>query len=198
MPVGRAEESTDVSPLGRVELVPIEEIRASDRNPRKIPERAVQVVAESLRTFGWQQPIVIDAAGEIIAGHTRRLAALSLGLTKVPAVRAEGLTPEQVRAYRIADNRSGDFSSWDFPELARELEALGTEFADVLAVSDWSSVMASFEEAAAAAKEADEQMEAESTHGFDMVVTFPSRELGLAAAEAIFDLGAVDVRHKLR
>jgi hypothetical protein len=141
-----------VSPLGAVQLVPIEEIHASDRNPRKIPERAVQVVAESLRTFGWQQPIVIDGAGEIIAGHTRRLAALSLGLTKVPAVRAEGLTPEQVRAYRIADNRSGDFSSWDFPELARELEALGTEFADVLAVSDWSSVMASFEEAAAAAE----------------------------------------------
>jgi hypothetical protein len=187
-----------VAPLGRVEVVPLATLRPSDRNPRKIPERAVQVVAESLRTFGWQQPLVVDAAGEIIAGHTRRLAAISLGLSLVPVVRAEGLTEEQVRAYRIADNRSGDFSSWDFPELARELEAIGNQFADVLAVADWAAVMAEFEEASAALEDADALLNEEGQHGFDMVVTFPTKEAGLAAAEAIFDLGAVDVRHKLR
>jgi hypothetical protein len=187
-----------VSPLGAVQLVPIEEIHASDRNPRRIPERAVQVVAESLRTFGWQQPIVIDGAGEIIAGHTRRLAALSLGLTKVPAVRAEGLTPEQVRAYRIADNRSGDFSSWDFPELARELEQIGDSFAEVLALADWSSVMADFDEASAAAEEADARIQDLKSPGFDVVVTFATKEQALEAAEALFDMGATDVRHKLR
>jgi hypothetical protein len=198
MPVGRAEESTDVSPLGRVELVSLTEIRASERNPRRIPERAVEVVAESLRTFGWQQPIVIDENGEIIAGHTRRLAALSLGLTKVPAVRAEGLTPEQVRAYRIADNRTGDFTTWDFPELAKELEEIGNDFAAVLALADWASVMNDFADASAAVEEADARISELGTVGFDVVVTFPTKEQALLAADALFELGATDVRHKLR
>jgi hypothetical protein len=189
---------TDVTPLGTVEIVPIGSVHPAPTNPRKIPERAVEVVAHSLRTFGWQQPLVIDGAGEIIAGHTRLRAAISLGLTKVPVVRADGLTPEQVRAFRIADNRTGDFTSWDFPELARELDAIGAEFGDVLALSDWSSVMADFEKVQAAAQEADAELQALGTPGFDIVVTFPTKDLALAAAELMFDMGASDVRHKLR
>jgi hypothetical protein len=185
--------------LGPCSWSPIEEIRASDRNPRKIPERAVQVVAESLRTFGWQQPIVIDGAGEIIAGHTRRLAALSLGLTKVPAVRAEGLTPEQVRAYRIADNRTGDFSSWDFPELATGARGDRDRVRGRPRARGLVLRHGRLRGGVRRGEEADARIgEAESTHGFDIVVTFPTKELGLAAAEALFDLGAVDVRHKLR
>jgi hypothetical protein len=187
----------DVTPLGQIKVVPIGSVRPAPTNPRRIPERAVEVVAESLRTFGWQQPLVVDASGEIIAGHTRRLAALSLGLTKVPVIRAEGLTPEQVRAFRIADNRTGDFTSWDFPELARELEAIGSEFADVLALSDWDAIMADFDKVSNAAAEADELLAGVASGAFDIVVTFPTKDLALAAAELLFDMGATDVRHKL-
>src|SRR3954470_3685519 len=123
----------DVAPLGRVEMVPVGSVRPAKGNPRKIPDQAVEVVAESLLKFGWQQPLVVDAAGELIVGHTRYRAALKLKQTHVPVVRAEALSPEQVRAYRIADNRTGDFTSWDFPELARELEQIGDEYAAVLA-----------------------------------------------------------------
>jgi ParB-like chromosome segregation protein Spo0J len=92
----------------RVEFRPISEITPYEGNPRVIPQSAVEKVAASIRQFGWQQPIVVDKAGVIVAGHTRRLAALHLGLKAVPVHVADDLSPDQIAAYRLADNRVAD------------------------------------------------------------------------------------------
>jgi DNA modification methylase len=86
------------------------------RNPRIADEAAVGKVAASIAEYGWRQPIVVDARGVIIAGHTRLLAAKRLGLARVPVHVATDLTPQQVKAYRLADNRTAQETSWD-PEL---------------------------------------------------------------------------------
>ena len=94
-----------------VELRKIEQVKPYERNPR-INDSAVDAVAESLRQFGFRQPIVVDADGVIICGHTRWKAAQKLGLAKVPVHVATDLTPDQVRAYRIADNKTGELSTY--------------------------------------------------------------------------------------
>ncbi|GDY13115.1 hypothetical protein LBMAG53_19930 [Planctomycetota bacterium] len=100
---------------------PITSVRPYDANPRTIPPAAIDKVAASLREFGWRQPLVVDADGVLIVGHTRLAAAKKLGLTEVPVHVADTLTPEQVRAYRLADNRTHEEASWDDDLLAAEL-----------------------------------------------------------------------------
>jgi DNA modification methylase len=111
------------TPKFAVELRKIDDIRPYERNPR-INDQAVDAVAASLAEFGFRQPIVVDADGVIIAGHTRWKAAKKLGLAKVPVHVATDLTPEQVRAYRIADNKSGELAEWDLEILPIELAEL--------------------------------------------------------------------------
>jgi len=94
------------------------------RNARVIPESAVGKVAASIKEFGFKQPIVVDAEGVIIAGHTRLMAAERLGLDAVPVLVADDLTPAQVKAYRLADNRTGQEATWDMELLGIELEDL--------------------------------------------------------------------------
>src|SRR5713226_7826471 len=84
-----------------VEMRPIASIRPYENNPR-LNDAAVDAVAASIKAFGFRQPIVVDENGVIICGHTRYKAALKLGLEKVPVHVAKDLTPEQVRAYRVA------------------------------------------------------------------------------------------------
>src|SRR5438067_8962843 len=91
------------------------------RNARKIPVAAVDKVAASIQEFGWRQPIVVDGKGVIICGHTRLLAARKLGLQEAPVHVAENLTPAQVRAYRLLDNRSHEETTWDADLLGLEL-----------------------------------------------------------------------------
>src|SRR5579872_6667542 len=99
------------------------------RNARKIPERAIDKVAASLKEFGWRVPIVVDRDGVIICGHTRLLAAKKLALREVPVHVAENLTPAQVKAYRLMDNRSHQETDWDLELLGPELEELrGLDF----------------------------------------------------------------------
>lgn len=107
----------------KVELKRITEIRPYENNPR-VNDGAVDAVAASIREFGFQQPIVVDAGGVIIAGHTRYKAALRLGLTEVPVVVADTLTPDQVKAYRLADNKTGELATWDFAALDEELAGI--------------------------------------------------------------------------
>lgn len=102
---------------------PIREITPYENNPRN-NDSAVDAVAASIREFGWQQPIVVDKDGVIIAGHTRYKAARKLGLTEVPVVVADNLTEEQIKAYRLADNKSGELAGWDFSVLEEELAEL--------------------------------------------------------------------------
>jgi len=120
-----------------IEIRPIDSIRPYEHNPRK-NDSAVDAVANSLREFGFRQPIVVDPGGVIIAGHTRYKAAVKLGLAKVPVHVATDLSPEQIRAYRLADNRTGELATWDFEILPIELAALqesGYDL-DILAFDD--------------------------------------------------------------
>src|SRR5439155_1403588 len=86
----------------------------TDRPSPTISDAAVAKVAASIQEFGWRQPIVVDANRVIVAGHTRLLAARKLGLKEVPVHVADNLTPAQIKAYRLMDNRSHDETSWDF------------------------------------------------------------------------------------
>lgn len=103
--------------------IDISEIVPYDNNPRR-NEKAVEAVANSIREFGFKNPIILDKDRVIISGHTRRLAALKLGLKKVPCYIATDLTDEQVRAFRLADNRVASFSTWDEEKLKEEISGI--------------------------------------------------------------------------
>lgn len=107
-----------------VKSQPIESIRPYEHNPR-INDGAVDAVARSIKEFGFRQPIVVDEEGVIIVGHTRYKAALQLGLEKLPVHVAKGLTPAQIKAYRLADNKTSELAEWDYDLLPIELSQLG-------------------------------------------------------------------------
>jgi DNA modification methylase len=107
----------------KVKLVPIADIRPYDKNPR-VNDQAVEAVAASLKEFGFRQPIVVDEEGIIIVGHTRWKAAKRLGLANVPVHVAKDLTPQQVKAYRIADNKTAELAEWNMELLPIELKDL--------------------------------------------------------------------------
>ena len=98
----------------------VEDLTPYENNPRR-NEDAIEKVAASIQEFGFKVPIVIDAENVIIAGHTRLKAAQLLGLKTVPVIRADDLTPDQVKAFRLADNKVGEFSMWDMDALEAEL-----------------------------------------------------------------------------
>lgn len=117
----------------KVTMEPLERLHRYANNPRRNAS-AVSKVAASIEAFGFRQPIVVDDDWEILVGDTRYLAAQQLGLTKVPVHQAIGLSVEQKKAFRIADNRTGEIALWDderliveFKDLAdkRELELTG-------------------------------------------------------------------------
>jgi DNA modification methylase len=106
-----------------VEYRPLVDIQPYEKNPR-VNDAAVDAVAESIRQFGFRQPIVVDEAGVIVCGHTRWKAAQKLGLAEVPVHVATDLTPEQIRAYRIADNKTNELATWDMELLPLEVAEL--------------------------------------------------------------------------
>ena len=108
----------------KIEIWSLDRIRPYEKNARKIPQKAIDKVALSLKTYGWQQPIVVEPNGTMIVGHVRRLGALQLGWTEAPVHVADKLTPAQVRAYRMMDNRSHQEADWDFDILRVELGEL--------------------------------------------------------------------------
>lgn len=102
----------------------LEEIKIYEKNPRKNDD-AVEGVANSIKEFGFKVPIIIDKNNVIVAGHTRYKASKKLGLTEVPCIVADDLTEEQVKAFRLADNKTNEKASWD-------LDLLGDELKDIL------------------------------------------------------------------
>lgn len=136
----------------QVKTVSIDQIKPYENNPRD-NSNAIDAVANSIKEFGWQQPIVVDNVGVIVVGHTRYLAAKKLGLLEVPIVYAKHsdgswLTDDENKAYRIADNKTNDFSIWDNKKLLNELSSIPDDlftgfdeseiFDDVLNESDAS------------------------------------------------------------
>ncbi len=106
----------------------ISEIQPYQNNPRD-NSKAIDAVAASIREFGFKVPIVIDKNGIIVAGHTRYEASKKLGLEEVPCVIADDLTDEQVKAFRLADNKTAELASWN-PELL-EVEMSAIESIDM-------------------------------------------------------------------
>lgn len=104
----------------QIEMRPIGQIRPYANNPRR-NDQAVDAVAASIREFGFRQPIVVDETDVIIVGSTRYKAAIKLGLEQVPVHVATGLTPAQIKAYRIADNKTAELADWNQELLVQEL-----------------------------------------------------------------------------
>lgn len=114
--------------IERITYVPIESVKPYENNPR-YNDNGVAALAESIKQFGWTKPIVVDAENVIIAGHTRLKAAQLLGLKEVPVSVADWLTEEQAKAYRLADNKSGELAEWDYDKLVEEIQkAKNTDF----------------------------------------------------------------------
>ena len=107
----------------KIEYVKTEEVKPYAHNPRQ-NDRAVQIVEKSISEFGFQNPIILDKNNEIIAGHTRLRAAKNLNIKEVPTIRAEELTDEQVKAFRIMDNKSTEYAKWDLDLLKVEFEGM--------------------------------------------------------------------------
>lgn len=114
-----------------IQYLPLAEIKRYKNNPRK-NQGAIQKVAASLKEFGWRQPLILDSSHTIVVGDTRYQAAQLLGQYDAPCHIATNLTPEQIRAYRIADNRVGEEAEWDEDRLAREIQQIMAAGADPL------------------------------------------------------------------
>src|SRR6202167_3904096 len=120
----RTNQTKPQSPSFTVEWWPIGRVTPYPNNARVIPGSAIEKVASSIRAFGWRQPIVVDADGVIIVGHVRLLAAQSMAMTDVPVHVALDLTPGQVKAYRLMDNRSHEEATWDLDLIGPELQSI--------------------------------------------------------------------------
>ena len=105
------------------------EIKPYENNPRNNNE-AVEKVAVSITDYGFRVPIIIDSNNVIVAGHTRYKAALKIGCESVPCIVIDDLTPEQIRAYRLVDNKTAEYSSWDFEMLEKELKSLDIDISE--------------------------------------------------------------------
>lgn len=103
--------------------VTVDKLVPYENNPRNNTE-AIQYVANSIKEFGFKVPLVIDSDNIVICGHTRLLAAKQLGLKDVPCVVADDLTDEQIKAFRLADNKVGEIATWDLNKLQLELDFL--------------------------------------------------------------------------
>ena len=106
-----------------VKEISIADLKPYKNNPRK-NDSAVEAVTKSIEQFGFKVPLVIDSKNVIVAGHTRYKAAKLLKLEKVPCIVADDLTPEQIKAFRLADNKTAEFAEWDFEKLGFELVEL--------------------------------------------------------------------------
>lgn len=117
----------------------VEDLIPYENNPRRNDE-AVEYVANSIKEFGFKVPIVIDKENVIVAGHTRLKASELLGLEEVPCIIADDLTEEQVKAFRLADNKVGELASWDNPKLDAELSEIFDIDMSEFAFKDYSDV----------------------------------------------------------
>lgn len=190
---------TSIADLGPVQVLPLASLTPYPANARRITQRAVELTAESLRLFGWQQPMVADPERVLVVGHVRHRAALSLGEATGPVIIAEHLSPAQLKAYRIADNRTHDYTTWDYGLLAAELDEVGDDFARVLDLADWKGLLAQFDQAQADGADylTDPAARAKLTGQLTLTVTFAERDDWERAGKAILETipGVVDVRY---
>ena len=113
----------------------LSELTPYENNPRN-NDAAVPLVEASIREFKFRVPIIIDKKGVIVAGHTRYKAAQNLGMKTVPCIVADDLTPKQIKAFRLADNKVGEAAGWDFEKLDLELEEIDMDMSQFGFVDD--------------------------------------------------------------
>lgn len=107
----------------KIEQVSVNDVKPYEKNAKKHPAEQVEHIANSIREFGFRQPLVVDKDGVIVIGHGRFMAAKKLGMNEVPVVRADDLSEEQIKALRLADNKTNE-SEWDFDLLDVELDEI--------------------------------------------------------------------------
>lgn len=107
----------------RIEEIKIKDLKPYGRNAKKHPDKQIQNIANSLTRFGWKQPLVIDSNNVIVVGHGRYLGAKKAGFETAPCIRADDLTEDEIKAYRLADNKLNE-SEWDSELLDLELDEL--------------------------------------------------------------------------
>jgi DNA modification methylase len=118
------EATSKLSPTLNIIYRPTQQLKPDPANPRRHTKKQIRQIAGSIKTFGFNAPILVDGNGNIIAGHGRYFAGLLLGMTEVPTLRLDHLTPQQARAFMIADNRLSEISTWDDQLLAQQLKEL--------------------------------------------------------------------------
>ncbi len=109
--------------LMQIEMIKVDELIPYANNPRK-NDKAVKAVADSIKQFGFKVPITIDKNGIIVTGHTRLKAAIKLKMKEVPVIRLNDLTDEQVKAFRLVDNKTAEIADWDMDALIQELNEI--------------------------------------------------------------------------
>lgn len=155
-----------------IKYVDIDSVKPYEKNPRKNDD-AVPMVEESIRQYGFRVPLVIDKNNVIVAGHTRYKAAQNLGMKSVPCVIADDLSDEQIKAYRIADNKVSDFSLWDNSLLLEELESLSP---DLFTGFDESELFDHTTSEAEIMDESDNDVLEENEQGVMYEITFKSQD----------------------
>ena len=123
---GIGPSESEASAMTTLEQWPIDRPVPWERNARVVSDAAVRKVAASIRAFGFRNPVLVDEHDNVIAGHTRLLAARKLHLQTVPVIVCEGLSPEEVRGLRLADNRTAQETTWEFGRLNDELADLAS------------------------------------------------------------------------
>ncbi len=170
----------------QIEYIDLKSIKPYEKNPRK-NEEAVSYVLESIKQFGFKVPIVVDVNNEIVCGHTRYLAAKELKLKEVPCIKADDLTDEQIRAYRLADNKVAEFSQWDSDLLDSELDRLLDIDMELFGFFDDVEEIEETTDEVVAEVEFTEVLEEENNY----IVLFFDNEIDWLQAESLFDIKTV-------
>lgn len=171
----------------------ISELKPYEKNPRR-NENAVEAVANSIKAFGFKVPVVIDGDGVIVCGHTRFKAAKRLGLAEVPCIVADDLTEEQIKAFRLADNKVGELATWDYELLNLELgdlEGLDFDMGDFGFYNNFDEYEFDhiFESETEESDEAEEEEDPGEEKRYKVVVHADSREEAKEIAEKLREQG---------
>lgn len=164
----------------QIELLPSSSLAAYPKNPRKHPDEQIDKIAASMETFGWTTPVLIDDKNEVIAGHGRLLAAEKVGVERIPCIRLRHLTPEQVKACRLADNQLTIIGEWDNELLAFEIHDLNADGFDLdllgFDTSMLDSLLAPIEDAANGGEEQQTETTLAERFGIPPFSVFNARE----------------------
>lgn len=167
--------------------IAVDDLREYEYNPRN-NENAVEAVAESIKQFGFKVPIVIDADNVIVAGHTRLKAAKLLGMDAVPCVIADDLNEEQIKAFRLADNKTSELAEWDFDLLDKELAELSQMDMSLFGFED-DTADEMTEEEHQPKPEIEFTKSVDEKHNY--IVLYFENELDWLQAESLFDIRTV-------